>query len=514
MSNGQRVAGGDRLGKTIIFAKNQRHANFIAERFNVNYPHLAGRFARVVTHQVEHAQDLIDKFSEAESDPHIAISVDMLDTGIDVPEVLNLVFFKPVRSRSKFWQMLGRGTRLSPDLFGPGDDKEYFTVIDHCLNLEYFSQEMLPGDGPSSPSLGEKLFTARVELIRALDEEPVSPTARQDLVEQLRQQVAAMNVDNFVVRPHRQMVERFREPDAWRSLTPEDQSTLVRDVAGLPHSLPAELEQTKRFDLLLLRMQLVLLRREPGFDRLRQRVVSIAEQLETKDNIPTVAAQLELIEDILTEEWWTDVTIDGLEQVRRRLRDLVHLLERSRQELLYTDFSDQLMATDVVNIGELAEAASFAQFRKKAQSYLREHLSDGAVRKIHTNQPLMDQDLEELQSLFVAAGIGSPADLETAAAKAGNFAAFVRSIIGLDRATAKEAFGRFLSDETYRADQIRFVNLVVDCLVDNGSIEPDKIYAAPFVDISPRGPEELFDEADVDELFRLIDQFHAPTSAG
>jgi type I restriction enzyme R subunit len=139
MTRGMKVAGGDRLGKTILFAKNQAHADFIADRFNANYPHYKGEFARVITFKTEYAQSLIDSFANNDKAPHIAISVDMLDTGIDVPEVVNLVFFKLIRSKTKFWQMVGRGTRLSPDLFGPGQHKAFFYLFDYCQNLEYFS---------------------------------------------------------------------------------------------------------------------------------------------------------------------------------------------------------------------------------------------------------------------------------------------------------------------------------------------------------------------------------------
>src|SRR6202035_3446282 len=166
---GLNVAGGDRLGKTIIFAKNHDHAEFIAQRFDINYPHFKGAFARVVDFQVEYAQSLIDDFSNATKAPHIAISVDMLDTGIDVPEVVNLVFFKLVRSKTKFWQMVGRGTRLCPDLFGPGKDKEFFYLFDYCQNLEFFSQKMPTTDGTLGESLGARLFKTRVGLLVALD---------------------------------------------------------------------------------------------------------------------------------------------------------------------------------------------------------------------------------------------------------------------------------------------------------------------------------------------------------
>ena len=169
MTRGLMVAGGDRLGKTILFAKNQAHAEFIAERFNANYPHYKGAFARVITFKTEYAQSLIDSFSNNERNPHLAISVDMLDTGIDVPEVANLVFLKLVRSKTKFWQMVGRGTRLCPDLFGPGQDKELFHIFDYCQNLEYFSQDIPSTEGPVVESLGKRLFNTRLELIATLD---------------------------------------------------------------------------------------------------------------------------------------------------------------------------------------------------------------------------------------------------------------------------------------------------------------------------------------------------------
>lgn len=208
MEKGQKVADGDRLGKTLIFAKNHDHAEFIETRFNANYPHLAGHFARVIDFKTEYAQSLIDSFSIAEKAPHIAISVDMLDTGIDVPEIVNLVFFKLVPSKTKFWQMVGRGTRLRPDLRGPGKDKKDFTIFDYCQNLEFFSQNPETTDGSSGESLGKKLFTARVELVASLDK--LLAAGNRDGIGELRTEtagllhsiVAAMNVNNFVVRVH------------------------------------------------------------------------------------------------------------------------------------------------------------------------------------------------------------------------------------------------------------------------------------------------------------------------
>ena len=301
MTRGLTVAGGDRLGKTILFAKNQDHAEFIAERFNANYPHYKGEFARVITFKTEYAQSLIDSFSNKEKNPHLAISVDMLDTGIDIPEVANLVFFKLVRSKTKFWQMVGRGTRLCPDLFGPGQDKEQFYLFDYCQNLEYFSQDIPATEGSVADSLGKRLFNARLELIATLDHqgveaesgklgEPASTygdpetndAVRRSLADLLQREVTAMNLDNFVVRPRRRLVEKYAKSESWVSLPAEALTELSHEVAGLPSELDPENEEAKRFDLLVLKLQLSLLRHEPGFGRLCDRVKQIAGLLEEK----------------------------------------------------------------------------------------------------------------------------------------------------------------------------------------------------------------------------------------
>jgi type I restriction enzyme R subunit len=224
MERGQKVAGGDRLGETIIFAKNHDHAEFIVKRFDENYAQHAGHFARVIDFKVEYAQSLIDSFSQSEKMPHIAISVDMLDTGIDIPEVVNLVFFKLVRSKTKFWQMVGRGTRLSPDLFGPGRQKKFFHIFDFCQNLEFFSQDPETTEGSTTESLTAKLFANRIDLISAIDKHQAARTEaerdeahrdlRLELAERLRTEVAAMNLDNFLVRPKRRLVEQFVKAEA------------------------------------------------------------------------------------------------------------------------------------------------------------------------------------------------------------------------------------------------------------------------------------------------------------
>jgi type I restriction enzyme R subunit len=236
---------------------------------------------------------LIDDFSEAEKAPHIAVSVDMLDTGIDIPEVVNLVFFKIVRSKTKFWQMLGRGTRLCSDLFGPGEDKEEFVIFDFCQNLEFFKENPAVTDDATARPIGERLFATRVDLIAVLqDAEDEYDALTSSLKSRLREEVAGMNLENFLVRQKRRSVERFQSSDSWDELSLDARIALSEDVAGLPTSFKDSSLPAKQFDLLVLNAQLRLLNADAGFISLQDRIKKTAAALETLSNVPIVVSVL------------------------------------------------------------------------------------------------------------------------------------------------------------------------------------------------------------------------------
>ena len=517
MTEGVKVAGGDRLGKTIVFAKNQKHADFIKERFDANYPSLnAGNFARVITHQVKYGQSLIDDFSNESKAPHIAISVDMLDTGIDVPEVVNLVYFKPLRSKTKFWQMLGRGTRLCPDLFGPGEHKTRFKVFDFCQNLEYFSQELVPADSSSGKSLNEILFCERLELLQALDSIESLGDERAEVAATLHKAVESMNPDNFLVRPHLELVERFSALEAWETISLTDLAALADRVAKLPDQLDADTEEAKRFDVMMLNAQLGLLRNTP-FERQRTRIIGVASALEDLGTaIPAVAQQLQLIFAIQTDEWWADVTYPMLEDARKRLRGIVHLIKHTRNNVLYSDFIDEIgesIEIELPGTGGAVPSVEFEQFRKKAQHFLKEHLAEGVVAKVRSGEPLTTADIEELQRILVAAGIGDTGTFAEASERTGGFGLFIRSLVGLDRAAAMQAFAKFLDHKRYSVNQIRFVEMVIDYLTEYGTIETGRIYDSPFTSVAPEGPEAIFVKDDLDEFFAIFSRFDETAAA-
>jgi type I restriction enzyme R subunit len=512
MTHGHRVAGGDRLGKTIVFAKNNEHAEFIAQRFDANYPEQAGHFARVITYRTEYVQSLIDSFSVANKTPHIAISVDMLDTGIDIPEVVNLVFFKPVRSKTKFWQMIGRGTRLCPDLFGLGDHKRDFYVFDCCENITYFNQHIEATAGGVGESLRLRLFRERVQLILSLAEaeDEGKETGgeaglRAETITLLRKQIANMNVDNFLVRPQRQWVERYRSEEPWNELDLERAIELADRLADLPTALPEDDEEAKRFDLLILKLQLCRLLGEPGQERLRRQVQEIASGLLEQLAIPAIREQRALLDELVSDEWWVDVTLPMLEHARRRIRGLVKLLEKRRRAFVYTDFTDELGEIEEVELRGIQVGTDYERFREKARSYLLQHEDHVALQRLRRNLPLTTTDLAELERMLTDAGIGNAADLEQARRKADGLGLFVRSLVGLERSAASEALAGFINGRTLRANQLDFLSLIVDHLTENGTMPIDRLYKSPFTDIAPQGPESIFAVNEVDELVAVIE---------
>ena len=516
MTQGCPSGNGDGVGKTVIFARNHRHAQFIQERFDHNYPHLAGKTARVIDNQTSYAQNLIDEFAKPTSDLMIAISVDMLDTGIDIPEIVNLVFFKPVRSRTKFWQMLGRGTRLCPDLFGPGQDKQCFWIFDFCQNLEFFLGQG-GAEGASPPAtLATRLFRARLALVDVIDQQQQDGAAlppellkhRLSLAELLRCHVAACPADNFLVRPHLEQVEHFADETAWLQLTPDDHELLAHTVAPLP---TAHAEQTgdtdataRRFDLLLYSLQLAQLRGEPRFVRLQGQLRDLAGLLEARHAIPMVAAELDLIQDLLRDEWWQDVTVAMLEEVRRRLRTLVGLIETKAQEPLYSDFSDELVEVKELDGPMLLTNDTFKQFRLRAQEFLKAHEDHLTMQRLRRNQPLTASDLQELEQFLISHGIGDEQVIARAAEECQGFGLFVRSLVGLDRNAAKELFADYLAEGTHSVIQIRFINAVIDELTSKGAMDSARLYDPPFSDLAPTGPEGLFSSAEAGEIFDLL----------
>ena len=260
----------------------------------------------------------------------------------------------------------------------------------------------------------------------------------------------------------------------------------------------------RRFDLLLYNMQVAHLRAEPRFIRLQKQLRELAALLESKYAIPMVAAELELIRDLLRDEWWQDLTLVMLEEVRRRLRGLVGLIETASKDPLYTNFTDELGELKEQDATLLLTSDAFLQFRLRAREFLKAHEDHLTMQRLRRNQPLTSTDLDELQQFLISHGIGDEKVIARAAEECQGFGLFIRSLVGLDRTAGKELFADYLAEGTHTVTQIRFINEIIDELTSKGSMSSARLYEPPFSDLAPTGPEDLFTATEAEKLFDLL----------
>jgi type I restriction enzyme R subunit len=424
--------------------------------------------------------------------------------------------------------MLGRGTRLCPDLFGPGEDKKNFYIFDYCQNLEFFSQNPDFKEGTGSEPLSTRLFKARLTMIGELDQKLAAQNqageapppygqltlaaVRTETAGMLHQAVAAMRVDNFVVRPQRLVVERFANVGAWDRLSPDDVHDLANKVAGLPTELTDEDEEAKRFDMLVLRSQLAILQAKPEFASLKEKIQSLASALEEQVAIPAIKAEMLLIQSVASDEWWEDVTVPMLETARRRLRALIKLIPKGKKKVVYTDFEDELGEMTQVDLPQVTAGLNMAKFIDKARQFLREHESHLALQRLRRNQPLTPTDLDELERMLLAAG-GSKALIDEAKAQSQGLGIFIRSLVGLDREAAMQAFSELVSGTTATPNQIEFINLIVQELTQNGVMDGARLFESPFTDMNAQGPLGIFPPAKVTQLVQVLDDIRHRAAA-
>lgn len=474
MDKGLKVEGGDKIGKTIIFAKNSLHAQAIVERFNVLYPELGGDFIKQIDYSIKYSDTLIDDFSIREKMPQIAVSVDMLDTGIDIPEILNLVFFKKVRSYSKFWQMIGRGTRLCPDLLGEGLDKERFLIFDFCNNFEFFRVNKNGAENGIQASLSEKTYNTKAMICRELQapeyiNDDHYSKYRADLVMNLTGAVIELNDESFLVKRHYRYVETYRNRDSWDHLETVEISDIKEHIAPIVKPQKDD-ELARRFDYLVYSIELGVLQSKNVQNPI-EIVVSAASLLTEKYSIPQVKAQKAVIEKVQTQEFWDSATILELEQVRDALRSLIQYIDKKKRKIYYTDFEDQI--SDGIAGTPLYTKDELTNYRKKVEYYLKEHEDNISVYKLRNNKKLSQTDMNELERILWNE-LGSKDDYikEYGDTPIG---LLVRKIVGVDRTALNEAFSKFLSDEKLNINQIRFVNLIIDYIVENGNIEDNSV---------------------------------------
>ena len=477
MTDGIKINYGEKLGKTIIFAKNHLHAEKIYEVFGKEYPNLFG-YAKVIDNYMTYAQSAIDEFSEPNKLPQIAISVDMLDTGIDIPEILNLVFFKKVMSKAKFWQMIGRGTRLCPGLLD-GEDKQKFYIFDFCGNFEFF--RMNKGRPTANMlALQGAIYQLKMQIVFKLQDIAFQTKElipfRKSLVDDMVRKAQELNRENFAIKQHLKSVEQYSEPKSYDAFCYED--TLIVGNEMAPLILPDEDEASAvRFDALIYGIELAYLVGK-NYTRARNDLLKRVNGVAGVANIPEIRAQAELIHQILHTDYLEKAGINEFEHIRENLRGLMKYIPHS--DMRYTtNFADEILSTDW-HESDL-ENDDLRNYKAKAEFYIRKHQDNAAIAKLKTNVPLTKEDVKALEKILWSE-VGTKQDYETECGQK-PLGEFVREIVGLDSNAAKTAFAEYLNTANLDSRQIYFVNQIVEYIVHNGLMKDlSVLQESPFTD--------------------------------
>ena len=516
MNDGVKVSGGDKLGKTIIFAKNHKHAEFIEKRFNKNYPEFSGKFLRVIDNYETKAQDLLEKFTNPfeEEDPQIAVSVDMMDTGVDAPRVVNLVFFKMVKSSSKYWQMIGRGTRLCPDLFAPGEDKKEFVIFDYCQNFEFFEEFPDGITNKNMKPLLQQIFEAKVKVTQLVsdlsDKTDAEKEVRDQYLDDLHKTVQGLDENRFVVRKQLRYVKEYSNKAKWLNLSKSDVQEISNHLSHLQPASKDDDELARRFDMLVLIYQILLLSGSDNTGKYTSKIFATASSLQKKDNIPQVSIHISLIKEVQTDQYWKTINIKKLESLRVALRDLIKYLDTKTQEPIYTHFEDDLDYDGIKVRGHVNTSyESLQSYKDRVESYIRKNKDHLSIHKLRNNIPITKEELTAIENmLFIESVAGSKKKfVEQYGEKP--LGSFIRSIIGVEQSVLNEAFADFLQVGELRADQMTFINTIISYLSKNGTIDKSMFYEPPFTDQNDQGIDGVFDN-DIDKIkvLKIIDQIN------
>lgn len=511
MDRGIKVAGGDRIGKAIIFAQNKRHAEFILERFNKLYPQYHGKFAQRVICDDTYAQTIIDDFKQPEKEPYIAVSVDMMDTGIDVPQCVNLVFFKKVRSKAKFWQMIGRGTRLCKGLTcidqidGEYMDKRRFLIFDYCGNFEYFRECKKGYESKETKTLSENIFGKQIKIAVALQESAFAvedyQAWRKEIITVCHGQVTALQPELIAVKLRIQYVEKYRKPDAFTYISESDKGELLKEIAPIVQ-LQDNDELAKRFDNFMYGLMLAQIEQMPSFQYARRQLQDIAVLLERKISIPQVKEKLPIIKEVQTDAFWDAQDILLFEKVRQELRELMKFLDTGDpKKPIHTRLVDPV--TDRQEGVQLDPAYDFEDYKAKVSRYVTDHRDTLAIHKLTHNVPLTALDYGELEWILTSE-LGSKEDY---AREYGDtpFGLLVRKIVKLDHEAAMQAFSAFINDQSLNQRQIDFVHKIINHIELNGYMENVAELAKPPFD-KPISFVKLFDAKTRANLMAAINQ--------
>lgn len=485
MQYGIKTNGGELLGKSIIFAYNHHHAQMIVDCFHELYPEHPANYCQLIDNYVKYADDLILKF-ENDDEFRIAVSVDMLDTGIDVPAVVNLVFFKPVKSKIKFVQMIGRGTRLCENLFGEGKDKTHFIIFDYCGNFEYFDAHPDGTDGMGGRSLSQRLFEVRLDILHELQriEYQEQEFARsyynktKDLLHAAVYKIKGHSA-RMQVRAEMQYVDKYSDYATWESVSPLMVKEIKVHITPLLDSGLEGFDLSIAFDIRMLDIELsMLIQGNTGMaTRDVKTVRQVAQYLLTeKASIPQVFAKAEQLKTLVSEQFWDAPSLEELEQLRVDVRDLMQFLDKSPKKQIDVNIDDTVEPSGYDGGDTIIDIRTY---REKVLDYLIEHSDNEVIHKIQRLEPITNEDLKALEKILWEE-LGTKEEYEQTT-DIDNLAVFVRSLIGLSQEAVNEKFGEYLNGNVLNAQQQEFIRAIINYVRENGDISrEDLIEKSPF----------------------------------
>ena len=469
----------------------------------------------MIHNEVSHAQSLIESFCDKykENNPQIAVSVDMMDTGIDAVRVLNLVFFKSVKSYSKFWQMIGRGTRLCPDVFGVGQDKEYFLIFDTCANFEFFDVNPNGTDTAVIKPITQQIFESRVFLSKLLieDKSDDNLTLANKLLDVVHNEIKLLDKNRYQVKMQLRYVDEFSSRERWNNLNSSDIHIIEEFLSELPFPETVN-EMARRFDLMMLKMQIATIMMKSSQKKYENNLIDIAEGLSTKYSIPAVNRSRVTIESLRNPDFFKGISQKKLDEIREELRELIQYLDVKNKPKVYTNIQDSEISS-VVNEPSF-ETNYGSAYRKRVESFIRDNKHHLTISKLTTNLPITLEELAALENmLFDGAERGTK---EAYVKEYGNqpLGVFIRSIIGLDITAAQKAFAEFLNNGSLKADQVTFIQNIINYLNKNGTIEPSMLFEPPFTDINDYGLNGVFDDTSAYKIISIVEHVNENAQVG
>lgn len=529
LEHGIKKRGGDELGKTIIFAKNRKHAQFLKDTFMELDKELFGNdYVKVITHSEPKAKEFINRFCDEEKDrlPQIAISVDMMDTGIDAPSCVNLVFYKPVRSYAKFWQMIGRGSRLRPDLFGPGQDKTNFLIFDLCGNFEFFDENPEGIETSTQKSLIEVLFGLRLRLAEYLRSNQFKGDTtlkefRTDLLDGLHGDIARLDLERFDVKMKLEIVHEFGNDnrEIWNHLSKRDAKRIEDELAPLVKPQKGDTDLARYYDKLLYTLITKRLETPNSEEYVNSfmipisKVVGTSRKLLKKTTIPAVKSKEDLIKLPLEEDFWKVNGIVHLEKLRKGVRELVKYIDPVDQRYVTTDFTDFILddkiktGSFVIEDGTTYTPSPFQNNVYRLEELIRENENHITITRIRKGEAITKAELQALEDILFQGGIDKEA-IEKEIGSQFSLVKFIISLMGLSAEKVDAAFAKFINDYQLNAIQIEFLDTIKKFLTTNGEIEPSKLYDAPFKNYHSLGIDGVFTEQQADKIFEIVSSFN------